>query len=70
MPAKKEEKKKTKSSPKKAKVAPKKGVSGKTKKALAYECQVCGVRIVVDKECGCAEEHVFVCCDKPMKKSG
>jgi hypothetical protein len=30
--------------------------------------RVCGYRIIVDEACGCAEEHVFVCCDKPMKK--
>jgi len=40
----------------------------KSKKGQAYECGVCGYRVVVDEACGCAEEHVFVCCDKPMKK--
>ena len=40
----------------------------KTKKGEAYECAVCGYRLVVDEACGCAEEHVFICCDKPMKK--
>ena len=46
----------------KAKAAPKKGQS--------YECGVCGYRVVVDEACGCAEEHVLVCCEQPMKKSG
>jgi hypothetical protein len=46
----------------------------KTKKAAAkkadgYECQVCGYRVVVDEACGCAEEHVLICCGKPMKKT-
>lgn len=41
----------------------------KVKKGNAYECGVCGVRVVVDEACGCAEEHVFLCCDKPMKKA-
>ena len=40
----------------------------KTKKGAAYECGVCGYRLVVDEACGRAEEHVFFCCDKPMKK--
>lgn len=39
------------------------------KKGDAYECGVCGYRIIVDKACGCAEEHVFVCCNKKMKKA-
>ena len=40
----------------------------KTKRGDAYQCGVCGYRIIIDEACGCAEEHVFVCCDKPMKK--
>ncbi|MFP4081668.1 MAG: hypothetical protein ACLFVG_02810 [Candidatus Aminicenantes bacterium] len=40
----------------------------KAKKGEAYQCSICGYRIIVDEVCGCAEEHVFVCCDKPMKK--
>jgi hypothetical protein len=40
----------------------------KTKKGDAYQCSVCGYRIIVDEACGCAEEHIFICCDKPMKK--
>ena len=43
--------------------------AGKTKKGSGYECGICGFRIVVDEACGCAEEHIFVCCDKPMKKA-
>ena len=38
------------------------------KKAEAYECGVCGYRLVANAECGCIEEHVIICCDKPMKK--
>jgi hypothetical protein len=41
----------------------------KTNKGEAYECGVCGYRVVIDEACGCAEEHVFICCDKPMKKA-
>jgi len=40
----------------------------KSPKGQGYECGVCGYRVVVDSDCGCAEEHVLVCCDKPMKK--
>ena len=82
MPAKKTTKTTKKVAPKKAikkttkktaakktkKAAPKKKVATKMKKGQAYECQVCGLRIVVDKVCGCVEEHVLICCKKPMKK--
>jgi rubrerythrin len=47
-----------------------KKVKSKAKKGQAYTCGVCGYRVVVDEPCGCAEEHVFICCDKPMKKAG
>jgi hypothetical protein len=40
----------------------------KAKKA-AYECRVCGSLAVVDPLCGCTEEHVFICCGRPMKKA-
>ncbi|MCX7975178.1 MAG: hypothetical protein N3B16_11895 [Candidatus Aminicenantes bacterium] len=40
----------------------------KNPKGATYECRVCGYRIIVDEACGCAEEHVFVCCNQPMKK--
>jgi hypothetical protein len=32
----------------------------------AVECEVCGYRLIVDEECGCAEEHVLICCGQPM----
>jgi hypothetical protein len=40
----------------------------KQKKGDAFECRVCGYRIIVDEACGCVEEHTFICCDQPMKK--
>lgn len=46
----------------------KKKAATKTKKGDAYECGICGYRIIVDEACGCAEEHFFICCDKPMRK--
>jgi hypothetical protein len=47
--------------------AKKKGAQ-RAKKGEAFQCGVCGYRIIVDEVCGCAEEHIFVCCGKPMKK--
>ena len=44
--------------------------AAKPRKGQAYECGVCGYRVVVDDVCGCEEEHVFICCDKPMAKKG
>ena len=76
MPVKKTPKKKsvskaktTKKTPKKkVAAAPRKKTSSKIKKGDVYECRVCGYRIKVDNICGCVEEHVFICCDKQMKK--
>ena len=55
---------------KKKAAKPKKVVKPKApaKKKPALECGVCGYRIVVDEACGCAEEHVLVCCGQPMKR--
>jgi hypothetical protein len=55
---------------KKKAAKPKKTVKPKApaKKNPALECAVCGYRVVVDEVCGCAEEHVLVCCGKPMNK--
>ena len=41
----------------------------KGKKGEGYACEVCGFSVIVDEACGCEEEHVFLCCDKPMKKA-
>lgn len=69
MPARKTVKKTAVKAKKNAtKKAPAKKKTTRVKKGQAYECSVCGYRIIVDKVCGCAEEHVFVCCEKPMKK--
>ncbi|MFB0564279.1 MAG: hypothetical protein ACETWK_01205 [Candidatus Aminicenantaceae bacterium] len=62
-------KKTTKKTAKKIKkAAPKKKTAARAKKGDAYECGVCGYRIVVDEVCDCVEEHVYICCEKPMKK--
>ena len=73
MPAKKTARKTVKTAkkrpPKKTKkTVAKKKATPKVKKGQSYECRVCGYRVVVDEVCGCAEEHYFICCDKPMKK--
>jgi len=70
MPVKKTTKKTAKKAPAKKtkKVAPKKKAAAKTKKGQAYECHVCGLRVVVDNICGCVEEHALICCKKVMKK--
>lgn len=78
MPAKKTTKTTKKAAPKKTakkttvkkakKAAPKKKVAAKAKKGQAYECHVCGLRVIVDEVCGCVEEHALICCMKPMKK--
>jgi hypothetical protein len=38
-------------------------------KAPKLACRVCGYRVIVDEACGCAEEHVLLCCGEPMIKS-
>jgi len=59
---------KTTAAKKTAKAAPKRKTPAKTQKVLKYECNVCGFRLIVDKFCGCVEEHVILCCNKPMVK--
>lgn len=58
MPAKKTAKKTTKTETK-----PKKGK--KVKQGQAYECGICGFRLIVD-DCGCVEEHYLICCKETM----
>ena len=56
---------------KKAKPKPKpkpKAKAAKTAKT-AYSCRVCGSYAVIDPVCGCAEEHLFICCGQPMTKA-
>ena len=48
--------------------AAKKKAPAKAHKDLKYECSVCGFRVIVDEFCGCVEEHVILCCNKPMRK--
>lgn len=39
------------------------------KQVTALECRICGYRLIIDRECGCAEGHVMVCCGQPMEKT-
>jgi len=48
--------------------AVKKETGAKLKQDAAYECGICGFRVIVDELCGCAEEHVLICCNKKMKE--
>jgi hypothetical protein len=70
MPKKKMAKKTAKktTAKKTTKSAAKKKTAAKVKKGQAYECHVCGLRVVVDNICGCVEEHALICCKKTMKK--
>ncbi len=53
----------------KAKAAVKKAPAKKSiAKGQAYSCGVCGLEVVVDEVCGCAEAHEIICCSKPMKE--
>jgi len=58
----------TKTAKKAVKTPAKKKPGARAKKGDAYQCRVCGYRIVVDEACGCAEEHVYICCGKNMTK--
>jgi hypothetical protein len=47
-----------------------KGKAGPRAKAKdAFVCGVCGYRLIVDEACGCVEEHVVICCGRPMAKA-
>jgi hypothetical protein len=53
---------------KKARAAKKPRARSKTSKGDNYECEVCGLSVVVDEVCGCEEVHEIICCEKPMRK--
>jgi hypothetical protein len=41
--------------------------SKKSKKGSKYSCGVCGMSVVVDEVCGCAQAHEIICCGAAMK---
>ncbi len=54
-----------------AKKAPAKAVRARkatVAKGDGFECEVCGLMMVVDEECGCVEAHEIICCSQPMKQ--
>lgn len=66
--------KKAKKTVKAAAAKPKPKPKARARKAAAkakpgYACEVCGYRLIVDEACGCAEEHVILCCGRPMAKT-
>ena len=42
--------------------------SKKTVQGETYACEVCGLAVTVDEECGCVETCDIICCDQPMKQ--
>jgi len=48
---------------------PKAKPGSKPKAKAGLECRVCGYRVVVDEACGCVEEHILLCCGRPMSKT-
>lgn len=53
-------------------VAEKKAPAVKVKrmaKGQTWECGVCGLEVMVDEVCGCAEAHEIICCGMPMQES-
>jgi hypothetical protein len=33
-----------------------------------YACEVCGLSVMIDEDCGCVDAHDIICCSEPMKK--
>ena len=51
------------------KVAPPKKAAAKKNavKGQSLECEVCGLAVTVDEDCGCVEACDILCCGEPMK---
>ncbi len=41
----------------------------KVKAGDVLSCEVCGLAVIVDEECGCAIADL-ICCDEPMENKG
>lgn len=41
----------------------------KVKAGDVLSCEVCGLAVIVDEECGCAIADI-ICCDEPMENKG
>ncbi|HTY82082.1 MAG TPA: hypothetical protein VMB24_04810 [Dehalococcoidales bacterium] len=53
---------------KKTAVAVKSSARSRASKGDCFYCDVCGLSLVVDEECGCVEAHEILCCGEPMKE--
>jgi hypothetical protein len=52
-----------------AKKAPvKKAAVKNARKGQSLECEVCGLAVTIDEDCGCVETCDIVCCGEPMKE--
>ncbi|MFN3550653.1 MAG: hypothetical protein ACK4WJ_02435 [Endomicrobiia bacterium] len=40
----------------------------KAKNKKQMYCEVCGLAVTVDEECGCVNECDLICCGKPLKE--
>jgi hypothetical protein len=40
----------------------------KVTKGDSYICEVCGLAVTVDEECGCVDVCDIICCGQPMKE--
>jgi len=51
------------------KTAPTKKAAAKKSpvKGQSLECEVCGLAVTVDEDCGCVEACDILCCGEPMK---
>lgn len=38
------------------------------KKGEVYECEDCGLVVLVENPCECGDECQIMCCEKPMKQ--
>ena len=39
----------------------------KTAKGTSYGCDVCGLVVSVDEDCGCVDVCDIICCERQMK---
>lgn len=46
----------------------KKVTAARAVKGDGYSCEVCGLAVTIDEQCGCIEAHDIICCGEPMTK--
>jgi hypothetical protein len=52
----------------KATTAKKTAAKKKVTRGDSYVCEVCGLAVTVDEECGCVDVCDIICCGQPMKE--